>query len=430
MVNLDILEQLAKTYPSVDESHLSALAAIWSIERDRIIERMIDISNDEFGPVPLDAKPEALFELAKAILWLERQIIQQKTQTVAIECIDPDQERFALETSTVQDRIENTARRIADEVWKRCHDEWSRRFPGLVEAQERRSRSRKGRRLIVSRESSGVKNQHFSPTSTNEFWAIGQQKLIRIYERGIDQSIRSCDRGYTTWGQAPFLYSQRLERWFRLIEGDAKVPYTKLLSIIPLSENERRCWIAFLVTQILRTPSSILKILPRLKRFIETEDIAFPVTTDKLRQVYETIFTNNDIFAEFYRLITGYQWELWSAPVNGQFIRSDDPILICGSADRGSWQLVYPMSPDKCFVAGPSKIENAPSVVPRNGELDDVRLRRINERIARSARRSVIARPVEDDSTLRMLLNSALGGLDQTSGWQQRLFPEFWGPIE
>src|SRR5262249_53379475 len=156
---------------------------------------------------------------------------------------------------------------------------------------------------------------------------------------------------------------------------DAKVPYTKLLNIIPLSEKERRCWIAFLITQMLRTPSFMLKLLPRLKGFIESRQIAFSTITGSLRQAYETLFTNNDVFAEFYRLITASQWELWGAPANGQFIRSDEPILIYGSAEHGSWQLIYPMTPGRCFVAGPDKVGNAAAVVPRNCQLDDFQLR-------------------------------------------------------
>ena len=112
---------------------------------------MLAISNDEAGLIPLGAKSEAVFELAKFTLWLERRIIEKKTEIAAIEYIDPDKERLALDTSTVQERIENTARSFADGFWKPLHGEWSQRFPILVECQERRHRSRRGRRLSLSR---------------------------------------------------------------------------------------------------------------------------------------------------------------------------------------------------------------------------------------------------------------------------------------
>lgn len=430
MKEAKIFERLANKFPLVDERHISALAEVWSLELDQIIKRMLDICRDEIGPVmPIDARPEAIFELAKLTLWLEDQIIEKKTENASIERVDPDQERLALETPTIQERIENTARICADRIWKRFLDKWSQRFPLVLGVQER-CRPQKGGRVLLQPELSGVKNQHYSPSFSNEYWAVGPGKRIRVYARGVDQRVRSRDQGYTKWGRETFLYSQPLERLLCLIEGDAKVPYTKLLNLIPLSEQERRCWIAFLIAQRLRTPSFILKLLPRLKGFIESRQILFPTTTGSLRQAYETLFTNNDVFAEFYRLITTSQWELWSSPANGQFVRSDDPILICGSAGHGSWQLIYSMTPGRCFVAGPDKVANTVAVVPKNCQLDDFQLQKVNERLARSARRSVIARPVQNDSTLRMLLEDTLGGSLATSGWRERLFPEFWGPIE
>ena len=38
-----ILQRLLKKYPSDDEGHLGALAEVWSIERDRIIVRMLEL---------------------------------------------------------------------------------------------------------------------------------------------------------------------------------------------------------------------------------------------------------------------------------------------------------------------------------------------------------------------------------------------------
>jgi hypothetical protein len=147
--------------------HLSALAEIWSIECDLIIKRMLGICRDEIGPVmPLDARPEVIFELAKLTLWLEERIIEKKTANTCIERIDPDQERSALGTPTIQERIENTARICADRIWKPFLGECSRRFPLILGLQERR-RPRKGGRVLLPGERSGVKNQHYSPVFSN-----------------------------------------------------------------------------------------------------------------------------------------------------------------------------------------------------------------------------------------------------------------------
>ncbi len=69
----------------------------------------------------------------------------------------------------------------------------------------------------------------------------------------------------------------------------------------------------------------------------------FPTHTENLRMAYETLFSNNEFFAEFYRLISTRQWELWRSPRNDQFIRSDNPILLRGSVEQRTWQLIYPI---------------------------------------------------------------------------------------
>ena len=155
----------------------------------------------------------------------------------------------------------------------------------------------------------------------------------------------------------------------------------------------------------------------------------FPTHTENLRTAYETLFSNNEFFAEFYRLISTRQWELWRSPRNDQFIRSDNPILLRGSVEQRTWQLIYPMTPFKCFVAGPNKEESPIAVVPKNIELVHSQLWTLNEHIAKSARRSVIGQPLQDDSSLRALLRNSLGTVTATFNWQE-FFPEFWGPIK
>jgi hypothetical protein len=274
-----------------------------------------------------------------------------------------------------------------------------------------------------------VKNQHYSPSFSNEFWATGSEKLVRIYSRSIDGSIVSKDRGYRVWAREAFLYSQGLERMFQLIETDAQRPYDKLLDVVPLHEKERRYWIAFLLTQMLRTPSFVLRILPALKGYIKRQEIIFPVGPASLRQVYETLFSNNDLYTEFYQLITAGRWELWTAPLSNFFIRGDNPVVVVGGATAdATFPLLYPMTPAKCFVVSTERASDPMAVVPENRNLTEADVQVVNRRIANAARRSVIA-PLHDDAALKLLLKDALAPLRSTSDWRARLFPEFWGPV-
>lgn len=422
-----MFEELIKRFPSVDERHLAGLAEVWSIEREKVVDRMLKIADDEIGPVmSFRARPEAIFQLAKLQLWLDARIIEHKTKSASIDSIDVSEERSSLETPMSQQRIENTARICADRIWKRFLDDWSQCFPLVIE----HARSeREPKSSFAPRKFSGVKDMHYSPRFSNEYWAAGAGKRIRIYWRGIDERIRSRDPGYRSWGSEPFLYSQKLEHLFGLIEGDASRPYIRLLDMIPLNEHERRCWIAFLLAQLFRTPSFALKFLPIIKDHIEKNNIEFPTVTRDLRRSYETLFINHNLFAEFYRLITSRQWELWRVPLGHKFIRSDDPVLICGSVKHHSWQLVYPMTPDVCFVAGPDHVADPSAVVPTNVALGEIQVQTVNRLIARRARKTVIGAPVADDSMLRILLEGALCSSSQPSKWREQSFPEYWGPI-
>jgi hypothetical protein len=425
-----LFEQLINIFPSVDETHLAALSEVWSIERDQIIQYVMDLCRNENGSVwPIEARSEVICELAKLIIWLDHRIVQKKLASAPVEQIDPNTELTALEAPEIRQRIENTARICADQIWKPFLKRLQQRFPLITEHGES-NHTFKTSCLTRSR-SGGVAKMHYSPRFSNRYWALfnGNEEQIRKYWLQPNGEVQSKDIGYRGWGRERFLYSQRQEDWFQLVESDACSPYTKLLNIVPLSEQERRQWIAFLITQMIRTPSFMLRILPALKRFIKNNQIEFPTHTENLRMAYETLFSNNKFFAEFYRLISTHQWELWRSPRNGQFIRSDNPILLRGSVEQRTWQLIYPMTPFKCFVAGPNKEESPIAVVPKNIELVHSQLWRSNEHIAKSARRSVIGQPLQDDSSLRALLKNALGAVTATLNWQE-FFPEFWGPIK
>ena len=216
---------------------------------------------------------------------------------------------------------------------------------------------------------------------------------------------------------------------FQLIESDAQASYAKLLDMAPLNAEERRCWIGFLLAQMLRTPSFMLRILPALKQYIEAEEIAYSSDTSSLRAAYETLFTNNDLYAEFYRLITAGRWELWTAPLDACFIRGDNPVVVHGSTAHGTFPLLYPMAPAKCFVVSSERVADPMPIVPEGRRLTESEVDTVNQKVAKAARRSVIAQPVNDDSDLKLLLRDSLAPLSSVRDWRARLFPEFWGPV-
>jgi hypothetical protein len=406
-----MFEYLQEKFPSVNPQHLSALAEIWSEEINLVLNRMLTISREECGPgLPIEVRHEAIFEVAKLTLWLEGRLLEVKTASTKIEDIDPNEERQNLDTPKCKERIENTARICADSIWKKLVEKWHKEHPLIISTEKAPHR----KKLITGNNSPGVQNQHYTPVFSNKYWATGPQNKVRVYSLGVDHQVTARDVGYKSWGYATFLYSQSLEHYLGLVEGDAKTSYDNLLDIIPLGEHDRRCWVAFLIVQLFRTPAFIAKNLPALKAVIESKGIEYPSDIASLRRAYETLFTNNDVFASYYKTLTGLKWKLLTAPPGSQFIRADEPILTQGSINTKTWKLVYPMTPSKCFVVGPEAADPF-VVVPENQKIDEATINRMNESLAKVARKTVIAQPSNGDSKLRAVLQPSLG-----ARWSQR----------
>lgn len=391
---------------------------------------MLEMWRAEAGPaLPSRSRERLILELAQLSLWIDERVVAKQTGTRPIEHVDPLIERTALDTPHIRERIENTARTLMDRVWRPLVERERARYPLVVGSSGSPPNPRRGK-VIKPSASPVVIKQHYAPAFANKYWAGDSSAEIRVYSRAIDQHIRATDVGYKSWGRERLLYSQELEARFGLFEGDGKGPYTKLLNTIPLTEADRRCWIAYLIAQRLRTPRAIRAQLVGLKRIILRDGINYSTHIADLRTAYETLFSNNDVFAHFYRLITGRAWHIWRASPTGYFLRSDEPVLIVASAERNEWQLCYPLSPSQCFVAGPDRPPEARAarIVPSTRELTDRETAELNRRVARSARQSVIGPPVADDGSIRDLLHAALGDLDEASTDIEQSLLAYWKP--
>lgn len=415
-----MLETLHRKFPAADPAQLALLADVWSVEASKIIDRMLRITAARgVESIPPQARPEAIFELAKLTAWLEGQIIEAKTAQVPIQEIDPAAERDALKSQLIRDRIENTASILAEHMWRRLCERWWERFPAIPQ-ESAKSVKRLGRHPQLG----GTRRMHYSPAFSNKHWASAGK--LCVYTLGVDGTVRSNDVPARSWGRESFLYSQELEYWFSLVEGDAGEPYKKLLDMVPLNEDETKRWVAYLAVQWMRTPAFILRLLRSVSRFVTDQSLDFPTDTGSLRRAYETLFSNDRMYAEMYQRLVGRRWEMWRTAPDPGFIRPDEVTLVTSGGGK-SWRLVYPMTPTHCFVAGPAAAEEPRHVVPHVRTLDNPRLAQLNLQLAASSRRAVIARPQTDDAELRDLLAS---GMRRRSLEPKGAFSrEFWGPI-
>ena len=415
-----MLETLRDQFPYADPVHIAALGDIWSVEVSKIVDRMLGITKDRgVTSLPAQARPEAIFQLANLVLMLEGQIIKTKTVRTPIQTIDAEAERDDLKSPLIQDRIENTAAILAEHVWLPLCERWWKRSPMIPQE------CPESVKCIPQRPShDGSRRQHFSPAFSNKYWTSAGK--LRVYALGVDGTVRSNDVPARRWGRELFLYSQGLEHLLSLVEGDAAGPYKKLLQMVPLNEDETKRWVAYLAVQCIRTPAFILRLLPSVGRFVTEQGLDFPTDTGSLRRAYETLFSNDTVFAEMHQRLVGRRWEMWGTVLNPGFVRPDEPVLVTSAVGRG-WRLIYPMTPTYCFVAGPVGAETPRRVVPHVRTIDEHRLSQLNLQLAVSSRRTVIARPQTDDSDLRALLASGMCRRSfQTRGSSSH---EFWGRI-
>lgn len=198
------------------------------------------------------------------------------------------------------------------------------------------------------------------------------------------------------WGATRSLYTQGLEHLLGLIESDARRPYQKLVDIAPLDDMETRRWIAFLISQLIRTPRFMSKSLHGQKAWIERTGFQYPTTPADLGRAFETLFQNNDFYAVFYGRIIVRAWGVVRASDGLTFLKGDNPVVINGSTTEGTWRLLYPLTPTRCFITGPTLEDEGRPIVPRQHQLTDHETLAVNAAIWSYAETSVIGVNVAD----------------------------------
>jgi hypothetical protein len=432
----DVLQEhiylvLAKHEPHpAHEARLRAVAGAWAEEVDKIIGLMFRYTKQaRQRPWSASVREEAIYELTKLMFWLGDLVVKKKLEERAIDVLDPESEKVSASSSTSLERIENTARILADNIWIKKYDHWHRHSNRIVRPDNTGTRLRRSKVYDPTKEEQFTRKNHYSPDFSNKYWSDANGD-ITIYSRKVDGNVHARRRSFGKWGYEFHLYPQWLEAYLSHIESEAKVPYEKLLNTIPLNQDERQRWVTFLIAQTIRTPSFIGEALGGLKKIIEARQLPYPTHPEYLVRAFASLFQSDEFYTWAYGSITTREWQILRAGSGSSFIKPDQPTVLDGNQSDNSWTLLYPLSPTKCFLVGPDPPTYPIPVVPRSYDVKPEDTDSLNKVLADNALKEVITIPSNDSPGLRILLERSLGNKMLRRDWTRQSAKPYWGKLK
>jgi hypothetical protein len=292
-------------------------------------------------------------ELAKLIYFLSEQIVADRMNGRAIREIDPQVEYEQCFSENGMEKISSTARNCAETVWLRIYME---RWKPKTQTALRKEKSKKQTKISPKR----VEKNHFIPKSfIKRYWA--EEQFIYKNIKNSDGTITTERAPVGSWGLRRNLYSDHLEAYFGLLEGDAVRPIQMLLNVEPLNAPQREALVGFIVIQRLRNPHFI-KSLERAIVPVVISEVGAEKAEDKeyMRAVYETLYEQNDFYDKLARPIIYSRWVVVRSE-NPEFLLPD----VCNlfGIYENKQYVVMPLTPSDCLIVLPIEIEK-PRVVP------------------------------------------------------------------
>lgn len=359
-----------KLFPEADHQSFDALTAIWDEVIDLIIGEVMTLHSADNVKLHINVREEMVLELAQLYPWLAEKVVERRVAGRDLSSIDLEQENEECLGLDGVDTISATARIVHERIWsKRLEERWK---PKSAKAIEREANPRAATLAVKS-----VGKNHFIPRwMIRDHWAT-DGKVLRW--RRTSESWTSKKLEFGQWGYRRELYSDQIEAYFSLLEGDAKRPIEMLLETLPLNKPQREALVGFLVIQFLRNPYFIAElqqgIAPVIAEFGHGDGPEMP------RKAYESLYGNN----EFYNCIAApLMWSPWA------IMRSERPVFILPdtfamrATTRDGMRLIVPLTPTTCFVTLPGR-ERKKRIVPRNVRADEDLGRRISLALIQAA---------------------------------------------
>lgn len=369
---------VSKALAGASDELVDALALIYDEAVHRIIVQMFELGRPDETPLDIDLREEMTLEIAKLGFWLGERVVEKRLQNREAAEIDLTAEREAVLGPVGAETIANTARISFDHIWGRLIEE--RYKPKTIAAAKRKANPRQQALAVKP-----VGKNHFIPRwFIRDLWAV-DGKVLRWRRDGA--SWISARRGFGEWGYRHNLYSDRLEAYFGLLEGDAKKPVEMLLDTRPLNGPQREAFVGFLIIQLLRNPTFIEAHNQHLAPVLENLDPREGEWT--LERSYEAMFQNHDLYRLLATPVMESRWAM---------VKSAEPVFVLpdtfGVRATGpdGLRLVAPLSPTACFVTLPDR-EKTKRIVPRHLPADRALARRLAAALVRAADREFLSHP-------------------------------------
>ncbi len=363
-----------KLRPGASAALVNPLAQIWDEVVHHIIGEMMELTMSDESPLHINIRADMTLELAQLHLWLGEKVVEKRIASRNLMTIDVESERAECLGEEGFETIVGTARLAYEHIWNRKMEErWKPKSAKAIE----RDKNPKERKASIK----PVNKNHFIPRwFIRDNWSE-EGKILRW--RRTENGWASRQHSFGKWGFRRGLYSDKIEAYAGLVEGDAKIPIEMLLQTMPLNRPQQVSLIGLFVVQILRNPFfgeqlqqeiwSIVEQLPNFEGGMKRPNMA--------EETYRILRQSDD----FYRKLSDpLMWSRWA------IVRSQSPVFVlpdtfCArTALGGSLRLIVPLTPTKCFVTLPSK-ETEKRVVPLHVKADDSLARRISSMLVQSA---------------------------------------------
>ena len=347
------LSYILKNDPTASADSAAEVAVVLEEVVNAIVEEMLEYSSPQMKEIHIDLREEMALELAKLVSFISNKVVDDRLKGRAIAQVDSQSLRTQCFDEEGKSKISNTAKICAEHVWLKKYNE---RWKPKTDAALKTEKIQKKTRISPKR----VKNNHFIPRSfIKRYWSEGQFVYRNI--KGSDGLIEKKRALVGSWGFRKNLYSDYLEAYFGLLEGDAVKPIQMILNVEPLNRPQREALVGFVVIQRLRNPH-FMEALKSAVAPVVTVEVGGGKEKDceYMRAVYESLYSQNEFYDKLASPILYSRWVVVSSD-SPEFVLPD----VCNLFGKyeGRQYVVMPLTPTDCLIVLPISV-NEPWVVP------------------------------------------------------------------